>query len=111
MPTEEEGRDHVTVSVPVAVTWSEVIPCCANVWDNRIGAYHPCDELADPDSDLDLCAAHHARLTSILSLISAAQSTARESEEASPHQREPRSRPRLPGNPHVTGRDGRTART
>jgi hypothetical protein len=60
-------------------TWSlhAVSPCCANVWDSGVDSYRPCDEMADPASELELCVNHHARLTSILSLIDAAQTAAK----------------------------------
>jgi hypothetical protein len=108
MPTEEEERDPVS-----AVAWRDVLPCAANVWDQRIGSYYPCAEMADPESDLDLCPTHHARLTSILSLISAAQSTAhaRETEDAASQPRQVPSRPRAAGSSRVADRDERAART
>jgi hypothetical protein len=90
---------------PVTGPWSDAMPCCANVWDDHVGAYHPCDQMADPDSDLDLCAAHHGRLTSIVSFIDAAQTTGREREYAATHARQ--TRPNCPPAP-VGDRDGRT---
>jgi hypothetical protein len=105
MQEEEEPRE----SVPLP--WGEA-PCSANVWDDRIQAYRPCDETANAESDFELCTKHYARLTSILSLINAAQSTARarEVEEAAPPQREGRSRPCSQGSSLVGGRDEHTAR-
>jgi hypothetical protein len=107
MQSEEQSQE------PVTLAWNEAVPCCANVWDDRIRAYRPCDEMADPDSDLDLCTTHHARLTSILSLINTAQTTARarESEEALLHQRDGRARICMPGPSRVGDRDGQTARS
>jgi hypothetical protein len=85
MQSEKEALESATGP------WSDAMPCCANVWDEHVGAYHPCDQMADPDSDLDLCAAHHGRLTSILSFIDAAQTTAREREYAATHAQQTRS--------------------
>ena len=71
MPSDDNERESMTSP------GRDAIPCCANVWDRRSESYRPCDELADPGSDSDLCARHDARLMAIVSLINAAQTTAR----------------------------------
>jgi hypothetical protein len=58
-------------------SWRDAMPCCANVWDDRSTSYRRCDEMADPASNSDLCARHDARLTAIVSRITAALTTAR----------------------------------
>jgi hypothetical protein len=60
-----------------SAAWRDRAPCCANVWDPVLGAYHPCDDWADPASESDLCTKHDERLTAIVSLINAAQTASR----------------------------------
>jgi hypothetical protein len=71
MPSDDNERKSM------ASSGRDTIPCCAKVWDRRSTSYRLCGELADPGSDSDLCARHDARLTAIVSLINAAQTTAR----------------------------------
>lgn len=82
MPSDDNERESM------ASSGRDAIPCCANVWDRRSKSYRLCDELADPGSESDLCARHDARLTAIVSLINAAQTTARLQEfEGAPRRR------------------------
>jgi hypothetical protein len=62
---------------PVPGNGHDAAPCCAKVWDPTLKVYRNCDEWADPASDSDLCTKHDERLTAIVSLITAAQTTAR----------------------------------
>jgi hypothetical protein len=57
--------------------WRATAPCVANVWDPVVKAYRPCDELADPDSDSDLCTKHQERVMAFVAVITAAQTAAR----------------------------------
>jgi hypothetical protein len=74
MQPDNDERQSVTES------WRDTLPCGANVWDAHSKSYRRCDEMADPDSESDLCARHEARLTDIVSRITNTLTAARAGE-------------------------------